>query len=81
MIGCIPGTGPGVLLSTACRLPAARMRPRKRRATADADADDSDRKYDLCEEDRERVARTAGSLGPPTDRQRDILARLLRTRR
>jgi hypothetical protein len=34
----------------------------------------------LCEEDREWVARIASSLGPLSDRQRDILARLLHTR-
>jgi hypothetical protein len=59
--------------------PAARKRPRKHRAPASAS--DWQGKYELCEEDREWVTRTAGSLGPLTDRQRDTLARLLRTRR
>jgi hypothetical protein len=40
-----------------------------------------DGKYDLSAEDREWVERTAASLGPLTDKQRDILALLLRTRR
>ena len=56
--------------------PASRKRARKRRTS-----DDSGGKYDLCDDDREWVARTASRLGPLTDRQRDILARLLRTRR
>src|SRR5260370_42547833 len=38
-------------------------------------------KYDLSADDRERVERTAASLGPLTDKQRDILGLLLRTRR
>jgi hypothetical protein len=40
-----------------------------------------DGKYDLSADDREWVERTAASLGPLTDRQRDILGLLLRTRR
>jgi hypothetical protein len=60
--------------------PAARKRPRKRRAPASATGSDSEGKYDLCEEDREWVARIASGLGPLSDRQRDILARLLHTR-
>jgi hypothetical protein len=35
---------------------------------------------DLSEEDRQWVTRTVASLGPLTDRQRDILGLLLRTR-
>jgi hypothetical protein len=34
----------------------------------------------LSEEDRQWVTRTVASLGPLTDRQRDILGLLLRTR-
>jgi hypothetical protein len=37
-------------------------------------------KYDLSEDDRQWVTRTVASLGPLTDRQRDILGLLLRTR-
>jgi hypothetical protein len=40
-----------------------------------------DGKYDLSAEDREWVERTAASLGPLTDKQRDILGLLLRKRR
>jgi hypothetical protein len=36
--------------------------------------------YDLSEEDRQWISRTVASLGPLTDRQRDILGLLLRTR-
>jgi hypothetical protein len=39
-----------------------------------------DGKYDLSAGDREWVERTAASLGPLTDRQRDTLGRLLRKR-
>lgn len=59
--------------------PAARKHRRKRRAPAGDSADEG--KYELCEDDREWIARTASRLGPLTDRQRDTLARLLRTRR
>ena len=38
-------------------------------------------KYDLSADDREWVERTAASLGPLTDKQRDILGLLLRQRR
>jgi len=38
-------------------------------------------KYDLSAEDREWVERTAASLGPLTDKQRDILGLLLRQHR
>ncbi len=38
-------------------------------------------KYDLSADDREWVERTAASLGPLTDKQRDILGLLLRKRR
>jgi hypothetical protein len=37
-----------------------------------------DGKYDLSADDREWVERTAASLGPLTDKQRDILGLLLR---
>jgi hypothetical protein len=37
-------------------------------------------KHDLSEEDREWAEQIASSLGPLTDRQRDILARLLHAR-
>jgi len=40
-----------------------------------------DGKYDLSPDDREWVERTAASLGPLTDKQRDILGLLLRKRR
>jgi hypothetical protein len=40
-----------------------------------------DGKYDLSADDREWVERTASSLGPLTDKQRDILGLLLRKRR
>jgi hypothetical protein len=40
-----------------------------------------DGKYDLSADDREWVERTAASLGPLTDKQRDILGLLLRKRR
>jgi len=40
-----------------------------------------DGKYDLCADDREWVERIAVSLGPLTDKQRDILGLLLRKRR
>lgn len=38
-------------------------------------------KYDLSADDQDWVERTAASLGPLTDRQRDILGLLLRKRR
>ncbi len=38
-------------------------------------------KYDLSADDREWVERTAASLGPLTDKQRDILGLLLHKRR
>lgn len=41
---------------------------------------DGNGKYDLSAGDREWVERTAASLGPLTDKQHDILGRLLRTR-
>jgi hypothetical protein len=40
-----------------------------------------DGKYDLSADDREWAERTAASLGPLTDKQRDILGLLLRKRR
>jgi hypothetical protein len=40
-----------------------------------------DGKYDLSADDREWVERTAASLGPLTDKQRDILSMLLRRHR
>ena len=40
-----------------------------------------DGKYDLSADDREWVERIAASLGPLTDKQRDILGLLLRKRR
>jgi hypothetical protein len=40
-----------------------------------------DGKYDLSAGDREWVERMAASLGPLTDKQRDILGLLLRKRR
>ena len=40
-----------------------------------------DGKYDLSADDRDWVERTAASLGPLTDKQRDILGLLLRKRR
>lgn len=41
---------------------------------------DGDGKDDLSADDREWVERTAASLGPLTDKQRDLLGRLLRKR-
>jgi hypothetical protein len=38
-------------------------------------------KYDLSASDREWVERAAASLGPLTDKQRDVLGLLLRKRR
>jgi len=49
--------------------PAARMHQPRQRA--------GDGKYDLCEDDREWAEQAADRLGPLTDRQRDILGRLL----
>ncbi|MGH3189165.1 MAG: hypothetical protein ACRDPY_21820 [Streptosporangiaceae bacterium] len=40
----------------------------------------ADPKYQLSDDDREWVARTVDGLGPLTDRQRDMLALLLRQR-
>jgi hypothetical protein len=42
---------------------------------------DGDGKYDLSADDREWVERTAASLGPLTDKLRDILGLLLRRHR
>lgn len=65
------------------RLMTARPLPASTAVSAVRPAGDSDSegKYELCEDDREWVARTVSRLGPLTDRQRDTLARLLRTRR
>jgi len=66
----IHGTGPGeneLTADAACGQPAAGR--------------DGDGKYDLSADDREWVERTAASLGPLTDKQRDILGLLLRKRR
>jgi hypothetical protein len=38
----------------------------------------ADPKYQLSDDDREWVARVVDGLGPPTQRQRDALGRLLR---
>jgi len=58
--------------------PAARRRARKRDAPG---APGDQESYELTEEDREWARRTVASLPPLTDRQRDILALLLRNRR
>jgi len=66
----IHGAGPGedeLAADAACGLPAAGR--------------DGDGKYDLSADDREWVERTAASLGPLTDKQRDTLGLLLRKRR
>jgi len=55
-----------------------RRRPRKRDAPG---APGDQESYELTEEDREWARRTVASLPPLTDRQRDILALLLRNRR
>ena len=55
-------------------------RPRKRKAPG-AVCPARDARYELTEEDREWARRTVASLPPLTDRQRDILALLLRKRR
>jgi hypothetical protein len=52
-----------------------RKRPRGGRCPS------GDDKYELTEEDREWARRTVAGLPPLTDRQRDILALLLRKRR
>jgi hypothetical protein len=70
----IHGAGLGedeLVADAACGLPAAGR---------DGDGD-GDGKYDLSADDREWVERTAASLGPLTDKQRDILGLLLRKRR
>jgi hypothetical protein len=59
--------------------PTARRRPRKRDAPGACPG--GQESYELTEEDREWARRTVASLPPLTDRQRDILALLLRTRR
>lgn len=60
--------------------PAPRHRPRTRNAPGAACPADEE-SYELTEEDREWARRTVASLPPLTDRQRDILALLLRPRR
>jgi hypothetical protein len=60
--------------------PAARRRPRKRDAPATACPGGQEGR-ELTEEDHEWARRIVAGLPPLTDRQRDILARLLRTRR
>jgi hypothetical protein len=60
--------------------PAPRHRPRKRDASGAA-CPAGEQSYELTDEDREWARRTVASLPPLTDRQRDILALLLRTRR
>ncbi len=60
--------------------PPTRRRPRKRDAPGAA-CMASEQSYELTEDDREWARRTVASLPPLTDRQRDILALLLRTRR
>jgi len=60
--------------------PAPRRRPRKRDTPGAACPAGQDG-YELTEEDHEWARRTVASLPPLTDRQRDILALLLRTRR
>ena len=62
--------------------PAAshQARPRKRKAPGEPCPSRSDR-YELTDEDREWARLTVASLPPLTDRQRDILALLLRRRR
>ncbi len=61
------GPGEDEPADAACSQPAARR--------------GGDGKYDLSGDDREWVERTAAGLGPLTDKQRDILGLLLRTRR
>ncbi|HUY49176.1 MAG TPA: hypothetical protein VMV92_26230 [Streptosporangiaceae bacterium] len=51
--------------------------PRKRKAHG-APCPSRDAQYELTDEDREWARRTVASLPPLTDRQRDILALLLR---
>jgi len=54
-------------------------RPRRRSAPGAACPADGG-KYELTDDDREWARRTVASLPPLTDRQRDILALLLRKR-
>jgi hypothetical protein len=68
----VHGTGPGedeLAADAACGQPASGR------------GGDGDGKYDLSADDREWVERTAASLGPLTDKQRDTLGLLLRQRR
>jgi len=67
----IHGAGPGEDDGPAA--PAASGQPAAGRG--------GDGKYDLSADDWEWVERTAASLGPLTDKQRDILGLLLRKRR
>jgi hypothetical protein len=55
-------------------------RPRKRKPSG-APYPARDAKYELTDEDREWARRTVASLPPLTDRQRDVLALLLRKHR
>ncbi len=74
----IHGAGPGedeLAADAACGQPTA-----GRGGDGDGDGD-GDGKYDLSADDREWVERTAASLGPLTDKQRDVLGLLLRKRR
>ena len=65
----------------APRLSPLRLPARPTTAAAGPPASsDSDGKYELCDDDRDWVTRIADSLGPLTDRQRDILARRLHCR-
>jgi hypothetical protein len=66
----IQGAGPGEDGSAADAAPG---RPAAGNRSGDG-------KYGLSADDRDWVERTAASLGPLTDKQRDALGRLLRTR-
>jgi len=76
--GTAGGPAPNGLRCTQPK-PASRRRPRKRDAPGAA-CPGGQESCELTEEDREWARRTVADLPPLTDRQRDILALLLRTR-
>ena len=79
-----PGEGRRTARPLHCTAPAPaashRAPPRKRRAPGEP-CPARDHRDELTDEDREWARRTVASLPPLTDRQRDILALLLRKRR
>jgi len=78
-----PGEGRRTARPLHCSQPPAGHHgslPRKRRARGEPCPARHD-SYELTDEDREWARRTVAALPPLTDRQRDILAVLLRTRR